>query len=82
MSFMVAPQVVRRCRPGRLSPFLSDFERNGLLELMAATPRAPPTGRSMAPRTAPVRTSSVPEITRAAEIPNGSGAPVERYSGD
>lgn len=57
----------------RLSPFLSDFERNGLLELMAATPRAPPT-RSMAARTV-VRASSVPEITRATvEMPNGSGS--------
>ena len=55
----------------RLSPFLSDFERNGLLELMAATPRAPTTGRSMA-RTAPVRASSVPEITRATVEPGGA----------
>ena len=60
----------------RLSPFLSDFERNGLLELMAATPRAPPT-RSIAPARTVVRASSVPEITRATvEMPNGSGAPM------
>ena len=48
----------------RLSPFLSDFERHGLLELMAATP--PPSGRSSRSGSVPTRPTSPVRMPRQA----------------